>query len=76
MASCLLSARGSKPWEEREWAEESEGRERMLPSPGLTVWWLFSSLKVTESILCIYSCSYYFAAILESVRGVKIKRLC
>lgn len=33
-ASCLLSVRGLKPWEEGEWAEKREGRERMLPLLG------------------------------------------
>lgn len=46
----------------------------MLPLPGLTAQWLSLSLRVAESILCIYTYCYYFGAILEGVRDVKIQK--
>lgn len=70
----MLSAGAPKPWEEGEWAEEREGREKMLPLPGLTLGWLSLSLRATESTLCIYTYCYYFGAVLESVRGVRIEK--
>lgn len=46
----------------------------MLPLPGLTARCLALSLRVTESILCIYTYCYYFGAIPESVRDARIEK--
>lgn len=46
----------------------------MLPLPGLTVRWLSFSLRAAESTVCISTYCYYFGAILESVRDVRIEK--
>jgi len=46
----------------------------MLPLPGLVVWWISLSLRVAESILCIYTYCSYFGQILESVKDVRTEK--